>query len=245
MAPQMTEEELIRQWRTRGDRRARAELAEQMLPLVKRIAGGYCGRGVELEDLVQVGSIGLLKAIDRFDPDRGVRLSTYAHPNIAGEIKRHFRDFGWAVRMPRELQELSARVRVESERLQLEAGRRPLTRELADALFESPRRIEEAIQATKAYTASSLEVQPGDGLVRALRAPEKSFEVADDRIAVMGRVQRLPERERRIIYMRFFEDRTQEDIAGRVGVSQMQVSRLLRSSLEAMSARRDGEIPVG
>jgi RNA polymerase sigma-B factor len=239
----MTEEELVGRWRATGDRRARAELAERMLPLVKRIANRYRGRGVDLEDLVQVGSIGLLKAIDRFDPKRGVRLSTYAHPNIAGEIKRYFRDFGWAVRMPRELQELSARVRVESERLQLEAGHRPSTPELADALSEPPRKVDEAIRAANAYTASSLEAQPGDSWpARALRAPDPGFAVADARIAAVRSAQSLPERERRIIYLRFFEDRTQEDIAARVGVSQMQVSRLLRTSLERMAGQQHGEI---
>lgn len=251
MAPKtpVTEDQLIRMWHHDGDRQAREQLAERMLPLVRKIAAGYRGRGVDLEDLVQVGAIGLLKAIDRFDPDRGVRLSTYAFPNISGEIKRHFRDHGWAVRMPRELQELAIQATREADSLQGRLGRTPSTEEVAASLNISPGKVSEAMAGSRAYTAFPMDgVEPDHALGWNRRSPGDSFELADVRLTVLRSARGLAERERRIIYLRFFEDQTQDEIAGRVGISQMHVSRLLRLSLDRLAApdeQKTQDVPTG
>ena len=155
--PLMDETFLLQRYHVDGDLGARQELVERMLPFVRHVARRYANRGEQLDDLVQVGCVGLLKAIDRFDLSRGVKLTTFAEPNVAGEIKRHFRDRGWSVRMPRDLQELSASVTRESERLSGKLGRAPTASELAERLNTSPERVVEALLAGRNYNASSLD----------------------------------------------------------------------------------------
>ena len=234
--PLMDETKLLHRYHVDGDLRARQELVERMLPFVRHVARRYANRGEPLEDLVQVGCIGLLKAIDRFDVSRGVRLSSFAEPNVAGEIKRHFRDRGWSVRMPRDLQELNAAIIREGDQLAGRLGRTPSAPELAERLQTSPERIVEAMLAGRNYNASSLDEpdESGDGRISSLGAADHEFERADMLLLVRAGSKVLAPRERKIVYLRYFHDLSQHEIAQRLGISQMHVSRLLRQSLDRM-----------
>lgn len=233
------EAELLHRYHHLGDTRARQELVERMLPLVRHIARRYADRGEPMEDLVQVGCVGLINSIDRFDPDRGVRLSTFAAPTVAGEIKRHFRDRAWSVRIPRDLQELSARLSKATERLSTELGRSPSVVELAEAVERTPEEVLEALQGAQSYTATSLDETLGEGrtALDVLGGPDEGFDQTDRRLLVREGLGALEEREREIVRLRFFAGLTQREIADRVGVSQMHVSRLLRRSLSEMRDR--------
>lgn len=230
-------DELLRAYHERGDLAARDRLVEQQLPLVRSLARRYAGRGEPLDDLVQVASIGLIKAIDRFDVDRGVELSTYAIPTIVGELKRYFRDTGWAVHVPRRLKELSVRLNHSIEELGTVLGRSPTVAELADAVGADEEEIIEALDASRAYTAVSLSV-PADeeGAVRVdlLGEDETGYETSEHRADLLPGFERLDERERRILHLRFNGGLTQSQIAKEVGISQMHVSRLIRRALETM-----------
>lgn len=230
-------DELLRAYHERGDLAARDRLVEQQLPLVRSLARRYAGRGEPLDDLVQVASIGLIKAIDRFDVDRGVELSTYAIPTIVGELKRYFRDTGWAVHVPRRLKELSVRLNHSIEELGTVLGRSPTVAELADAVGADEEEIIEALDASRAYTAVSLSV-PADeeGAVRVdlLGEDEIGYETSEHRADLLPGFERLDERERRILHLRFNGGLTQSQIAKEVGISQMHVSRLIRRALETM-----------
>jgi RNA polymerase sigma-B factor len=233
-----TDRELLRRYHEDGDVEARERLIEQHLPLVRSLARRYANRGEQLEDLVQVGSIGLIKAIDRFDIDRGVELTTYATPNIIGEIKRHFRDKGWSIRVPRGLQELNVRLSQLLERLTVELERSPTIPELAQAAGVTEEEVLEALESGQAYTTVSLSgpgSQGEDGELDPLEALgelEHEYEVSEDRAVLTPGLDVLDERERRIIHLRFWEGLTQSQIAQEVGISQMHVSRLIRRSLE-------------
>ena len=217
---------------------AREELIERYLPLVRSLARRYANRGEQLEDLVQVGSIGLIKAIDRFDVERGVELTTYATPNIIGEIKRHFRDKGWSIRFPRGLQELNVRLSQLLERLTVELERSPTIAELAQAADVTEEEVLEALESGQAYTTVSLSAPSGGGddgeldPLESLGELEHEYEVSEDRAVLAPGLDVLDERERRIIHLRFWEGLTQSQIAAQVGISQMHVSRLIRRSLE-------------
>lgn len=230
------EERLLRRYHLHGDLLARQELIEGMLPFVRRIARRYAGRGEPFDDLVQAGCIGLLKAIDRFDLGRGVRLSSFAEPNIAGEIKRHFRDHGWAVHMPRDLQELHARIARETARVSAVLGRGPTVAELAERLETSHEHVVQAMLGARNYRASSLDEPDEDGEPRAARlgGDDEAFDHAEMRILVRKGAAALGDRERRIVELRYLHDLSQSQIAAQVGISQMHVSRLLRRSLETM-----------
>ena len=239
-SPLMNETELLERYHAGGDLQARQELVERMLPFVRHVARRYANRGEPLEDLVQVGCIGLLKAIDRFDRSRGVKLTTFAEPNVSGEIKRHFRDRGWSVHMPRDLQELHASISRETEALAGTNGRTPTTAELAERLQTSPERIVEAMLAGRNYNASSLDDpddEHGGSRIAALGGRDEEFARADMLMLLRAGAQALPPRERRIVYLRFFRDFSQHEIARSLGISQMHVSRLLRQSLERMHER--------
>ncbi len=233
-----TDRELLRRYHQGGDLEAREQLIEQYLPLVRSLARRYANRGEQLEDLVQVGAIGLIKAIDRFDVDRGVELSTYATPNIIGEIKRHFRDKGWSIRVPRGLQELNVRLSHLLERLTAELERSPTIPELAKAAGVTEEEVLEALESGQAYTTVSLSAPSGqaeDGQVDPLESLgelEHAYEVSEDRAVLAPGLEALDERERRILHLRFWEGLTQSQIAAQVGISQMHVSRLIRRSLE-------------
>ena len=239
------EDRLLRRYHLEGDLEAREELIQGMLPFVRRVARRYAGRGEPLDDLIQAGCIGLLKAIDRFDLGRGVRLTSFAEPNIAGEIKRHFRDHGWSVHMPRDLQELHARIARETARVSGTLGRAPTVAELAETLETSHEHVVQAMLGARNYHASSLDEPDETGETRASRigGEDDEFDHAEMRILVRKGAAALGDRERRIVELRYLHDLSQSEIAKRVGISQMHVSRLLRRSLETM--RDEIEHPRG
>jgi len=208
------------------------------MSLVRSLARRYSYRGEQLEDLVQIGAIGLIKAIDRFDIERGVELTTYATPNIIGEIKRHFRDKGWSVRVPRGLQELNVQLSRLVEQLTVQLSRSPTIPELAKAAGVEEEEVLEALESGRAYTSLSLSVGGGGGddddldPLESLGTEEHQYEVSEDRAVLAPGFKALDERERKILQLRFFEGLTQSQIAQQVGISQMHVSRLIRRSLE-------------
>jgi RNA polymerase sigma-B factor len=235
---------LLRRYHEEGDLQAREQLISQYMPLVRSLARRYAARGEQLEDLVQIGAIGLIKAIDRFDLDRDVALTTYATPNIIGEIKRHFRDKGWAVRVPRSLQELNVRLSRLVEQLTVELARSPTIAELAHDAGVEEEEVLEALESGRAYAALSLsgggaggddELSPLDSI----GTEEHQYEVSEQRALLAPGFRALAERERRILQLRFFEGLTQSEIAQRVGISQMHVSRLIRRSLERIREEID------
>ncbi len=229
---------LLRRYHEHGDLQAREKLIEQYMSLVRSLARRYAYRGEQLDDLVQIGAIGLIKAIDRFDIDRGVELTTYATPNIIGEIKRHFRDKGWAVRVPRGLQELNVQLSKLMEQLTVQLGRSPTIPELAKAAGVEEEQVLEAIESGRAYTSLSLSVGGGGGddddldPLESLGTEEHQYEVSEDRAVLAPGFRALDDRERMILQLRFFDGLTQSQIAQQVGISQMHVSRLIRRSLE-------------
>jgi RNA polymerase sigma-B factor len=230
------ERELLRRWHEQHDADARSALIEQMLPLVRSLARRYANRGEPLDDLEQVGCVGLIKAVDRFDLDRELRFSTFAVPTILGEIKRHFRDRAWSVHVSRGLQELSARVTREVDRLSTKLGRSPTVDDLAQATGSTPELVLEALQGAHAYSTVPLEDPIGDDdePVARLGGDDPAFAIAEERMELSAAMHTLSERERRIVLLRFFAGLTQREIADRVGISQMHVSRLLRRALERM-----------
>jgi len=211
--------------------------------LVRAIARRYAGRGIALDDIVQTGYIGLIQAVDRFDARRGVPIEAYAARTIEGEIMHLFRDRGWAVRVPRGLQELSRRVSRIGERLNQELGRRPTPAEIAEAGGHTVEEVLEALRARQAYLADSLSDAGREGedgnadsgrAARALRVDDVGLALAEHRGDIERAMRRLPAREREIVRLRFEHDLTQSEIAARIGVSQMHVSRLLRSALAVL-----------
>jgi RNA polymerase sigma-B factor len=230
---------LLRRYHEDGDLQAREQLIEQYMSLVRSLARRYSYRGEQLEDLVQIGAIGLIKAIDRFDLDRGVELTTYATPNIIGEIKRHFRDKGWSIRVPRGLQELNVQLSRLVEQLTVQFSRSPTIPELAKAAGVEEEEVLEALESGRAYSTLSLSVGSGGGgddddldPLESLGTEEHQYEVSEDRAVLAPGFKVLDERERKILQLRFFEGLTQSQIAQQVGISQMHVSRLIRRSLE-------------
>jgi RNA polymerase sigma-B factor len=234
--PRESDKLLLRRYHEHGDLAAREQLIEQYLSLVRSLARRYSYRGEQLEDLVQIGCIGLIKAIDRFDLDRGVELTTYATPNIIGEIKRHFRDKGWAVRVPRGLQELNVQLSRLVEELTVQLGRSPTVGELAKAAGVSEEEVLEALESGRAYSSLSLSAGGGDDdeldPLESLGSEEHQYEVSEDRAVLAPGFRVLDDRERRILHLRFFDGLTQSQIAQQVGISQMHVSRLIRRALE-------------
>jgi RNA polymerase sigma-B factor len=228
--------QLLRRWRDEGDEGARTELVARTLPLTRTLARRYANRGETLDDLEQVAALGLVKAIDRFDLDREVRFTTYAVPTIAGEIKRHFRDRGWMLRVPREVQELSAKLSAARERLTRELGRSPTVPELAAAVHAGTEQVVEALGAADAYRALSLDEPLGDGFdpLDSLGDTEPGYERVEQRFLLRSGFRHLAPREREILHLRFYEGLTQREIADRVGVSQMHVSRLIRGSIDGL-----------
>ncbi len=230
--------ELLQRYHDQGDTAARQELIERHLPLVRSLARRYSGRGEALEDIEQVGAIGLIKAIDRFELSRDVSLATYATPNVVGEIKRHFRDKGWAIRVPRALQELNASMSGAIERLTGRLARSPSIAEIAEELKTTPEEVLEAMEVGSAYSTVSLSTGPsGEEELDPLETigdEDEGFERSEDRAALEPALDRLPDREREILRMRFQDGLPQTQIAQAVGLSQMHVSRLIRKSLSEM-----------
>jgi RNA polymerase sigma-B factor len=236
--PRLDDKILLRKYHEEGDLHAREQLIEQYMSLVRSLARRYSYRGEQLDDLVQIGAIGLIKAIDRFDLERGVELTTYATPNIIGEIKRHFRDKGWSVRVPRGLQELNVQLSRLVEQLTVQLARSPTIPELAKAAGVEEEQVLEALESGRAYTSLSLSVGGGGGddddldPLESLGTEEHQYEVSEDRAVLAPGFKALDERERKILQLRFFDGLTQSQIAQQVGISQMHVSRLIRRSLE-------------
>src|SRR5436190_5224700 len=244
----VSDAELLRRYHESGDVDARQQLIERHIDFVRRLARRYARRGEQLDDLTQVGCVGLIKAIDRFDGSFGASLTTYAAPNILGEIKRHFRDRGWSVRVPREIQELNVKLTRVIDELTTKLGRSPSVIELASATGASAEQVLEALESSSAYSALSLSEGPdpdeeGGGPMDALGQDDQAFEQSEQRITLASGIQRLPARERTIVHLRFFEGLTQSEIAERIGISQMHVSRLIRNSLSRMRRELESDEP--
>jgi RNA polymerase sigma-B factor len=249
--PEKNDRALLRRYHEHGDLAARERLIEQYMSLVRSLARRYSYRGEQLEDLVQIGAIGLIKAIDRFDLDRGVELTTYATPNIIGEIKRHFRDKGWSVRVPRGLQELNVQLSRLVEQLTVQLGRSPTIGELAKAAGVDEEQVLEALESGRAYSSLSLSSSGGayddeDELdpLESIGTEEHAYQVSEDRAVLEPGLRRLDDRERRILHLRFFEGLTQSQIAAQIGISQMHVSRLIRRALEKIREEIAAEEPA-
>jgi len=220
------------------DEGAREALVVRHRPLALYLARKFTGRGESLEDLEQVATLALLKAIDRLDLSREVRFSTYATITVIGELKRHLRDRGWAVRVPRPIQELAVRITRVMGTLTQEFARAPTVREIADHVGASEEHVLEALDASRAYTADSLDAPTGEddrfSAADTLALHDDRFENLDSWQSVAPLLRELPERERTILYMRFFEERTQTEIAQELGISQMHVSRILARTLTGL-----------
>jgi RNA polymerase sigma-B factor len=213
--------------------RLRQQIVESQLPLVHHLARRFRGRGEPYDDLVQVGTIGLLNAVDRFDPERGT-FTAFAVPTILGEIRRHFRDRGWAMRVPRRLQDFGRRVSVTREQLTQRLGRSPTVQELAEDLHDDPDLVVEAIETATVFTTVPLPSASEEVLFNNLSSPDYGLEQVEHRVTLRPLLARLPARERRILALRFVRGMSQSQIAAEIGVSQMHVSRLLARSLATL-----------
>ncbi|HEV7654526.1 MAG TPA: SigB/SigF/SigG family RNA polymerase sigma factor [Mycobacteriales bacterium] len=213
--------------------RLRQRLVEHHLPMVRYFAHRYAGRGEPLDDLMQAGSVGLVKAVDRFDVDRGLEFSTYAAPTILGEIRRHFRDRTWAVHVHRSLQELTTEITRYAGELTQELNRSPSVAELVERSGRTEEEVLEALECATAYRADSLEAPIGDELTLADTIGGEDRALADVELheSIGPALATLPERERRILLLRFYGNQTQSQIAAQLGISQMHVSRLLARTL--------------
>jgi RNA polymerase sigma-B factor len=228
--------EVFARYRQTRDPELRDQLVADNIALAHQLARRFANRGIPLEDLEQVACYGLLLAIDRFEPDRGLEFSTYATPTIAGELKRHFRDKGWAVRVPRRIQELHLRLNVLVNELSMTLGRSPTIAELAAAAGASEDEVLEAMEASAAYRSGSLEASEPAGGAEALF-------LAEDRVVLESLIAHLSPRDQLLVRLRFYEDMTQAEIAARLGISQMHVSRLLTRCLDEL--RRRAELSDG
>ena len=240
--------ERLRAYHHDGDRQARDELVVELMPLVRALARRYAGRGEQIDDLIQVGAIGLIKAIDRYDESHGVELTTYAIPTIVGEIKRHFRDKGWSVHVPRRLKELNLRLTRRIETLSAQLGRSPTVAELAKAEEVSDEEVVEALETGLAYAAQSLSApvlasdEPSElQTISSIATIDEAYETTEDRVVLAAGFRALDDRERQILMLRFFDGLTQSQIAAQVGISQMHVSRLIRRALEKMRTEIEKE----
>jgi RNA polymerase sigma factor, sigma-70 family/RNA polymerase sigma-70 factor, sigma-B/F/G subfamily len=220
------------------DPQARDQLLMRFRPLSEYLARRFAGRGEDADDLAQVAGIGLLNAIDRFDPERGVRFSTYAAATIVGELKRHFRDKRWAVRVPRQLQETGLRINKTIPELTQQLGRSPTIGEIVDRVGSTREEVLEAMQAVEAYSSASLDAPlASSGLTAAdtIGEDDRDIELLGEGWAsVAEAIRELPTRDRRVLFLRFFQGKTQSEIAAEIGVSQMHVSRILASTLNTL-----------
>lgn len=228
--------ELLRRYHRHDDLEARDALVRRCLPLVRSVANGYRRTGEPLDDLVQAGCVGLVKAIDRFDLASGHRFVSYAIPTIQGEIRRHFRDHTWAVKVPRSMQELDARIAAHQRRVRERGGRDATVDELAEALEVDADRITDALAAGQGYSSYSLDHPSGEDreLLDTFGGPDDGYRGVEDRDVLRHAMGALDDRERFVVEQRFFGERLQREIAEDVGVSQMQVSRILSRAVETM-----------
>lgn len=232
--------ELFVRWQQHGDQRAREELVERFLPLARKLARRYAGPREPFEDLMQVASLGLVKAVDRFDTGRGTAFSSFAVPTILGELKRYFRDLGWSVHVPRGAQELALKVEEAQQQLTTKTGRPPSVQDLALYLEMSIEDVLEALETASAHHSTSLDAPRDDGeeesgsLADAFGEEDERYELIDASVTIATAARQLSARERRVLVLRFVEDLTQTQIADQIGVSQMQVSRILRRALSRL-----------
>jgi RNA polymerase sigma-B factor len=235
---------LFRQLRRNEAQDIRDKLIESHLGLVEYLARRFAGRGEPLDDLVQVATIGLVKAVDRFDPDRNVEFSTYATPTIVGELKRHFRDKGWAVRVPRRLQELNLRLGPVISKLSQKLQHSPTVAEIAKEAGATEDEVLEALDSSHAYSLISLDAgtsEEGLSYHEQIGDVDEALEALEDRVSVAPLLRQLPPRERRMLHLRFFKGLTQSEIAEELGISQMHVSRLLARTLATLRAGLEDE----
>src|SRR5436305_8365975 len=238
-------DQLFERGRCQADRLARDELVERFLPLARKLARRYAQSSEPYEDLVQVASLGLVKAVERFDPARGFAFSSFAVPTVVGELKRYFRDTAWALHVDRGAQERARRITDAEQKLSSRTGRAPTVDELALYLEMSQEEVLDGLQTAEAYGAMSLDA-PVSGeddeessRLDSLGVEDPELGRADDIATIFAAARHLPARERQILYLRFGEDLTQSEIAEQVGISQMQVSRLLRRSLQRLREMTD------
>jgi RNA polymerase sigma-B factor len=240
VAERLESAELFVRWQHDGDSRAREELVQRFLPLARKLARRYSGAHEPFDDLMQVASLGLVKAIDRFDIRRGTAFSSFAVPTILGELKRYFRDLGWSVHVPRGAQELALKVEEARQQLTTKTGRPPSVPELAEYLELSIEDVLDALETSGAHHTASLDSPRDDGeeesgtLADAFGQTDERFEMVDAKVTIAAAARHLGARERRVLVLRFVEDLTQSQIASLIGVSQMQVSRILRRALEQL-----------
>jgi RNA polymerase sigma-B factor len=231
---------LFEKYKRTRDRDTRNELVQHHMRLAESLAARFSDRGEPLDDLRQVALVGLLKAVERFDPARGVQFTSFATPTVIGELKRHFRDRGWAVRVPRRVQELHLRLRSLVQVLNQELGRAPSTAEVAERAGVLDEDVLEAMEAGSLYRLSSLDSQradaDGEPTIATIGSADPELQTVDERLAVEELLGMLPEREQHIVYLRFFEGLTQAEIAKKIGISQMHVSRLLAKSLDTLGS---------
>jgi RNA polymerase sigma-B factor len=232
--------ELFRRWHKLRDCGARNELVERFLPLARKLAHRYRGAHEPYDDLLQVASLGLVKAVDRFEPDRGTAFSSFAVPTILGELKRYFRDLGWSVHVPRGAQERALKVEDAQQKLTARKGQPPTVPELAEYLECSFEEVLDALETAGAHHAVSLDAPNTDEdgssapLASAFGETDARFELIEDGLTIASVARQLPRGERQVLELRFVEDLTQTQIADKIGVSQMQVSRILRHALERL-----------
>jgi RNA polymerase sigma-B factor len=235
-----TEKQLLLRYHREGDLFAREELVERFLPLARDLALRYTYTDEPFDDLLQVASLGLIKAIDRFEPERGTKFTSYAAPTILGELKRHFRDKGWALHVPRDLQERTLAVSRETEALSKKLGRSPKVREVAGALGCTVEEVLEAQEAAASYEAASLDAptarddDEAAALVDMMGTTDEAYELVESRDAIANTWKALPDVERKVLELRFMNDLTQREIGEQIGYSQMHVSRLLRRALNRL-----------
>ena len=242
--------ELFALYKDEGDEDAREQLIVSHLNLVRFLASKFKNRGESLDDLIQVGTIGLIKAIDRFEPERGLEFTTYATPTIMGEIKRHFRDKGWSVRVPRRLQELSAKVNQATDELTKDLQRSPSVDEIAASLGVTVDEVLEAMESSSAYSSVPLEGggsgdQDAPSVIDRYATEDQDLLASDDRMVIEDTIGSFSPREQEVLKMRFQDGLTQVEIAKRLGVSQVQVSRFLRRTLKKVQDRIDPEGLMG
>lgn len=241
---------LFRRWQQQRDRRARDELVERFLPLAHKLARRYIRSSEPYEDLVQVACLGLVKAVERFDPARGYAFTSLAVPTILGELKRYFRDSSWALHVERGAQERARQITTAQQAISSRTGRAPTVSELSQYLEVSEEEVLEGLQTSEAYDAVSLDAPPandGEGIASRMETigeHDQQLALVDDAATIFAAARHLPIRERQVLYLRFGEDLPQTEIAKRIGVSQMQVSRLLRRSLHRLRELTDDGPPL-
>ena len=248
---QVDNRELFQRWQRDGDDQAREDLVERFLPLARNLARRYAGAREPFDDLLQVASLGLVKAIDRFDTERGAAFSSFAVPTILGELKRYFRDLGWSVHVPRGAQEQALKVQEAQERLTSRDGRPPTVAELAEYLELTVEHVLDALEVAAAHHSASLDAPREDAeddsgsLVDIFGQEDPRFDLVEESVTISAAATELSARERRVLALRFVGDMTQTQIAREIGVSQMQVSRILRRALARLRELTEPGLAAG